>query len=206
MAFQASANSTNTSTPKLSKADERLARELELFDSKPDDALVSIKLVCAVRAVAKKQAEMLKAMDDVEISSNSKKLGPVDDDVMIIILKEPLSITRKFVAAKYAVDDVGTLKRRSGYFYAFNGVCYREISDDVLRSKMYGFVSRVSWRAAMTRWFQLILTRRWSPSLPTRWKPLFRWMIVWLTARRQSDQGRNRRRDHEPRCAAARTL
>ena len=60
---------------------------------------------------------------------------------MIIILKEPLSIARKFVAAKYAVDDVGTLKRRSGDFYAFNGVCYREFSDDVLRSKMYGFLA-----------------------------------------------------------------
>ena len=77
MAFQASANSRNTSTPKLSKADERLARELELFDRKPDDALVSIKLVCAVRAVAKKQAEMLKVVDDVEISSNSRNWAPL---------------------------------------------------------------------------------------------------------------------------------
>ena len=49
MAFQQCVGTRNTSTPRLSKADERLARELELFDSKPDDALVSIKLVCAVR-------------------------------------------------------------------------------------------------------------------------------------------------------------
>lgn len=49
MAIQQCVGTRNTSTPRLSKADERLARELELFDSKPDDALVSIKLVCAVR-------------------------------------------------------------------------------------------------------------------------------------------------------------
>ena len=48
MAFQQCVGTRNTSTPRLSKADERLARELELFDSKPDDALVDSKLVCAV--------------------------------------------------------------------------------------------------------------------------------------------------------------
>ena len=98
------------------------------------------KRVVVTDAVAKKRAEMLKAVDDVEISSNSMKPAPVDDDVMIINLKEPLSIARKFVAAKYTQNGVGTLKRKSGDFYAFNGVCYREISDDVLRSKMYGFL------------------------------------------------------------------
>ena len=49
MATQQCVVPKNMPTPRLSKADERLARELELFDSKPDDALVSIKLVCAVR-------------------------------------------------------------------------------------------------------------------------------------------------------------
>jgi predicted DNA-binding transcriptional regulator AlpA len=48
MAFQASANSRNTPTPTLSKADERLAKELALFDYKPNNAFVGIKLVCAV--------------------------------------------------------------------------------------------------------------------------------------------------------------
>jgi hypothetical protein len=38
----------NTSTPKPSKADERLAKKLKQFPFLPDDAFVDIKLVCAV--------------------------------------------------------------------------------------------------------------------------------------------------------------
>ena len=48
MAFQASANSRNTPNPTLSKADERLAKELVLFDYKPKDAFVDVKVVCAL--------------------------------------------------------------------------------------------------------------------------------------------------------------
>jgi hypothetical protein len=39
----------NTFVPVLSKADRRLARDLELFRFKPDDAFVDLKVVCALR-------------------------------------------------------------------------------------------------------------------------------------------------------------
>ena len=48
MAFQQCVGTKNTSTPRLSKADERLTKRLEQFDALPETAFVDYKLVCAV--------------------------------------------------------------------------------------------------------------------------------------------------------------
>ena len=48
MAFQQCVGTKNTSTPRLSKADERLTKKLEQFDVLPETAFVDYKLVCAV--------------------------------------------------------------------------------------------------------------------------------------------------------------
>ncbi len=49
MAFQQRVVPESIPTPKPSKAEKRLARELELFDSQPDGALITTKLVCVLR-------------------------------------------------------------------------------------------------------------------------------------------------------------
>jgi predicted DNA-binding transcriptional regulator AlpA len=48
MAFQQCVGTKNTSTPRPSKADERLTKKLEQFDVLPETAFVDNKLVCAV--------------------------------------------------------------------------------------------------------------------------------------------------------------
>jgi putative DNA primase/helicase len=90
-------------------------------------------------AIANKRVEMSKAIGEVGISSDPIQASSVND-VVVINLKEPLSIARKFLAANYTQNGVGTLKRRSGDFYAFNGVCYRENSAAGLRAEMYKFL------------------------------------------------------------------
>ena len=49
MAFQQCVGTKNTSTPRLSKADERLTKKLEQFDALPESAFVSSKVVCVLR-------------------------------------------------------------------------------------------------------------------------------------------------------------
>ena len=83
MAFQASANLKNTSTLRLSKADERLAKELALFDYKPDDSFVSFKVLCALfsrspsSGVRDVKAGRLPAPVKVGSNSNGYNVGAV---------------------------------------------------------------------------------------------------------------------------------
>jgi hypothetical protein len=49
MAIQQCVGAINTTTPKLSKTEERLAKKLEQFPYLPDDAIVSTKVACVLR-------------------------------------------------------------------------------------------------------------------------------------------------------------
>jgi len=135
--------------------DAELEKEIDkktVIDAVPlVEAFANIKFLSAVeQGRAEKRAS--KVLDcgvkafQLDVKQARKSLTDSQDNhvqpegTTLVVMHKPLSVARTLIEEKFTTSKLTTLLRCKDDFYTFNDVCYQEMSEAGMRSKLYEFL------------------------------------------------------------------